>query len=415
MPNNESSSPHYLEPFQDLESSWAKIGAEHFTDGVLSISIETEHQRDHVAFTVPTGYTIEGNSLAGALASMLGDDYRNLHFDFAVSDYALRQISDGAGGAEVTAERSCGPRVPGIRHGLSFSGGLDSLGAALLTKHDDYQLIGTDYGGWFQREVDFLESYSGLQFVVSTDFRRKRYGGWPQRSDYISTPALLVADHFSLRSLGAGLTLETDPYSLVGRRAPENVGALAAAGVRPGVLVRGCSEFLTSWLVVRHAPHVVTDSLVSIAAPQSEKQFRKALSIEMATAFFEGRQPSVAHVRPPKDTVRFGGSIYVDFAFVVLAKAFGSNALQQWVEFPESVLDEIDALSNDWIYSYHPIGFEGLDNERATSLRYGLAENGVEIYSPEQLASYNRLIDVLLEARAALGCDDVQPDRSVTT
>jgi len=333
------------------------------------------------------------------MAALSGDDYERLEFDFPVSAQALEYISLGAGEADVSASGVQPPRLPGSRAALSFSGGLDSLASDYLMAHENYLLFGTDYGGWFEREYNFLRSYPRVEFISSVDFRRKHYGGTVRRADYIAAPTLLIADYFDLQSLAAGTTLETNEETIFGRPFRANENAMLAAGVTDGTAIKGCTEFLTSKIVLQNEPQVVEDSLRSLAAEGSEKSFRKALSIEMARASLSGRDPSLENVTPPKGRVQFGTSIYVDFAFIVLATVFGAGELAPWVDFPDAVVAGVDTFDPGWIFSYHPIGMATLTEPQKQSLEIGLKNNEISVFTEDESANYDRFVAVLQNAQ----------------
>ena len=218
----------------------------------------------------------------------------------------------------------------------------------------------------------------------------------------MAAPLLLLADHYGISTIAFGTTLESSEVTLRSRATSTHLSEFEAAGVGDGTVLRGCNEFLASKIVFQNAPDLVERSLASLAETGSEKAFRKALSIRIARAALNESDVDLENLPLPKMSVRFGGDIFVDFAFLVIAKICGPDRLAQWVDFPPVLVEGIDSVDCAWLFKYHPVGFHGLDGRLRASLEVGLATHRISVFTEDDLESYTRFIDLLDVVRSNL-------------
>lgn len=391
--NTKGFKPHFIDPLQDTNSLEVTFSVVNLQGGILTIGVETAKLSDRIQFTIPTGFKIEGNCLAAALACLCGDVYQGIHFAFPVSKIARHLISKECC-ALVTSDQDCPPREAGHGHCLAFSGGLDSLACRHIAPERDYHLMGIDFGGWFEREYIFLKNYDGIKSVCSTDFRRKKYdrNSW----QFMAAPMMLVADHFGWRSVSFGTTLEASNSTLYGEETgPSDLLLFQAAGVRNETMLHGCSEFLGNRIVIEHEPEAVKASLVSLAALGSEKAFRKSLSIGLVDYLLNGKPINFSSIPLPKERVELGQQIAVDFASLVFAKYVDIEWLSESVNISSETVDTIQEINFNWLLKYHPVGLNKLEGDARTALENGLKVNKIEVFSDNDINDYNKLIGVL--------------------
>lgn len=385
--------PHLIEPFQDTESPSITFGVAGLRKQILTINVVTDTQRDQINFTVPRGFEVEGDCLAAAMACLCGTTYDRISFQFAVSDEAQSLIAEGCA-AEVVAQGHCEPRQPGKGNCLAFSGGMDSLASKYIAPDRNYHLMGTDFGGWFEREYSFLLRYREITSVCSTDFRRKKYS--QNTWQFMVAPMLLVANHFDWGSMALGTTLESSPYTLFElgsgvRRLP----FYEAAGMPECTLLNGASEFLGSRIVFENEPRIVNRSLKSLAAKGSEKSFRKALALELVKALLEDKSTAQFDIKPPSRKVELGKAVFVDFAFLLFLKFCDRAWLSKVVDIPDTLAERVQAIKCEWLLKYHPIGLENVAGQAKRDLQAGLVHNGIEVFSDDDLANYREFISVV--------------------
>lgn len=385
--------PHSIKPFQDTDSDTVRLSIKKLSRRVLTISVATDQSTDQIQFTVPKEFKIEGNCLAAALACLCGTTFQSIYLDFPTSPEARELIAKGCN-AKVTSKSDCKPRTPGTGNCLAFSGGMDSLACKYIAPNRNYDLIGIDFGGWFEREYQFLRDYDDIKYICSTDFRRKRYdrNSWL----FMASPILLLADHFGWKSVAFGSTLESSPFTLFEMaNCPVSHHWLTACGMKNESTLQGCSEFLGSRIVLQNEPDIVDKSLTSVAATGSEKSFRKALALHLVKSIMNNRPTNRFDIAMPEKRVTLGKEQYVDFAFLLFAKYCDPDWLLQAVDIPDDILASVKNTDCDWMLKYHPIGLQLVSGQAKADLLDGLKENQIEIFSEKDLSDFRAFTKIM--------------------
>lgn len=182
---------------------------------------------------------------------------------------------------------------------LNFSGGFDSLAAVALLPSDKVKLISVDFGGWFARETDFFKDFN--PYILRTNFRQLKYDrkSWT----FMGSGALLYAKAFNAAYHVFGTIFEATPSHLWD--VPPNSVFIetlpfSAVGLKDIRLMNGLTEVATAMIVTKFYPHLINASLKSLAAPTSEKRFRKQLLTEIVCERF-GRNVDLTESPDPSE------------------------------------------------------------------------------------------------------------------
>lgn len=355
-------------------------------DGRLLIDIKAEKASNQIYFTVPQDFHVHFDCVASAVATLLGTDYKEIEFQFPISDRCAKGLESGTK-AIIRRESSVEPRVPGARFGLNFSGGFDSLTAYLMAP--EQFRIAVDFGGPFKREREFFETLQP-EVICETDFRSKGYANatW----QFMGAASILYADYLNLAGMGFGTIFEATPANYRLTPPTLSVDFRTAAGLFDSTMTRGLTEFGTTLILVQRAPELLEKSLRSVAAAGSEKLFRKRLLIETARHFLGGPLPNFTGSDLPRTKPRYGQSFAIDFLTLAFAGLYGVDVVASWTENVE----EIDGaalrkMNFDWLFKYNPIFQNEIPLPLADTARSTMIGAGVESFNDQDSYNYRSL------------------------
>ncbi|MFF2676977.1 hypothetical protein ACFVRT_10330 [Arthrobacter koreensis] len=319
-------------------------GFESDASGAMSFSaMDTEGDR-RLNFKLPLGYHQDNDLLAIAISTLLGTKYSNLTLDLAISDEARTKLSDLIS-APVQAKRSGTYMSPPISSGttLNFSGGFDSLAAKVLLP-EDAKLVALDFGGAFERERTFFDTFNPS--VISTDFRAK---GFARNSwSFMGIGSILLRDYLGVDTYSFGSILEAAPFNLSPNLRFKGAADpwMAAAGMRKLNPVLGLTEVGTAMLLNEYVPDLVRESLVSLAAPKSEKFTRKVVLQALAEhAVGSRRRGYLFDVDQPSPHQCFGDSFATDFLALYILKKAGREVVGWLVsDIPSEIISAVQSM-----------------------------------------------------------------------
>lgn len=380
---------------RDTESAWAVVAAPVLNDGRLDIAITTEHQRDELHFSVPDGFRTHPDLVAAAMAPLLAARHSRISFEFPVSDIVREQVEMRTG-ASVTAAGTGERRQPGRRIALNFSGGMDSLAAWLLAP-DQVERVAIDFGGSFGREREFFETLDP-EVTCVTNFRSKGYAAddWM----FMGSAAMLFADHLDLGWMGYGTNFESSTWNYRHRGwTPDADGPsqfLDTIGLRDCTLTRGMSEFCGSLVVDHYASALVEESLRSIAAPGSEKRFRKRLAYDSAVAFRGGPPVDLDTRELPTKKVKMWQSYPVDVAMLAFMAMYPPDVVGRFVdELEPELVQAVQDVRPDFMFRCNPLFADQVPIALRDTVRQRMADAGVEMYRDDDWPEYEKLRSIL--------------------
>ena len=319
-----------------------RVGSSHvggdFSSGRIDVSLDgTSPAGEPLAaryfFRVPPDFRAHNDLVAASLMTILGYAHPAVEFAFPLSRRCADLLARAYGLAAIgPVDDSLEPRRAGRNLGLSYSGGLDSLGLYRFLRRtipDQLKVVFADFGGKFQRERDAL--LVDPDVCCATNFRTKeveRNGG-----RFMAAVAILYADYLDLGRVTFGHTVDhphpVSMESLKGGHDPIFVGhdaAFRAAALEEVYLVRGVSFVASTMLSASSAANdaEVERSLRASARPDTEKGVRKRLALRYLYAS-RGLPvpPFVGPLAFPEAPARFGRDYAQDFKWVFLSKHFG--------------------------------------------------------------------------------------------
>ena len=259
-----------------------------YSGGTLIIKVTSAEngqvsRQNEVFFTVPPDYHVHNDLVAAACMAFAGHGYREAAFNFPISTacadmlaayYRLDAVSP--------VDSSLQARKPGRYLGLSFSGGLDSLGIWVLLREFaeiEFKVITAEYDR-FYREATGYASYA-RDVSCHTNFRNTFH----DRAGFEVVVPLLFADYADLYAFTTGHTFAHYPLiwnDFPASEPPEFVyrDAVAWAG---GLIELHLARFLIEsallLLLVRAAPERVEQAFLSASGPGTEKYYAKAMML----------------------------------------------------------------------------------------------------------------------------------------
>jgi hypothetical protein len=256
-----------------------------------------------------------------------------------------------------------------------------------------FQLVSFDFGGCFAREARFFRRFPTT--VCHTNLRGK---GWHTLDwRFMGAASCLYADHLDLGATVFADNFEASRWSLASSAAgkpPSLTGPFGAAGLAHGSATRGLTQFGSAMILRALRPDLLGLSLTSLAAPGSEKQFRKRLLLDVVRHRFGGPPPAFASYVYPHERAQFGKQLAIDFFNLYCTAAYGPQTTARWIDRPPRVhlanLDFVFKFNHDFVHSVpspmrptillrmgaagiRPFGktdWEGLDSFRTILARY---------------------------------------------
>lgn len=287
----------------------------------LTVTLESSDEGEQlVEFSMPEGYHLDRELVMIAVTTLIGTKYDVVRTAIPLSERCQRDVAALCAAdveAPTTAERE--HRERGHKLALNFSGGFDSM-AALALLPDDVELVSLDFGGAFARERDFFQTFQTT--ILPTNFRQLglALNSW----SFMGVGPILLRDHLGIGSYGFGTILEATPYNLIDgldfRNTPNPW--FRAAGLSQFNPALGLTEVGTAMLLQSRFPQHVEASLTSLAAPSSEKAYRKALMLHLAGRL-TGNSFDVPTDAPAQSFLTFGKALPTDFLSLYVLKHLG--------------------------------------------------------------------------------------------
>lgn len=220
--------------------------------------------------------------IAHALSTLCGNKYSRITFDFEVPENVAGDIEKFTG-AEVVAPRTTSEAAPSYDSGnvLSFSGGFDSMAAKALMP-DETHLVSIDFGGWFTREAEFFEKFEPI--TVSTNARRvpdQRTSFVRNHWGFMAIGALLTRSYLGARYHTFGSILGSEFQSSGPSRV--KLAPLESVGFVDAPYTNGITELGTAKIMTLAFPHLLGDSIESLAGKRDRKRFLKIALIHAST------------------------------------------------------------------------------------------------------------------------------------
>lgn len=289
-------------------------------------------QPDRVWFKMrPRPSTLSEDAMALTMSTLCGQDYSAIDIDLSISRTVFDAIREFTK-AELSVRKVTDALPKGGRSGcaLNFSGGFDSLAARAILP-EGTPLVSVHFEGGFDREAEFFTKFDPC--VVSTNFRALKYdrASWT----FMGVGMLLFAETLGCRDIIFGTILEASDWQFLkdppaSRRT--RIAPFAGLGLKSPPLMQGLSEVGTAMVVAKFYPELIAGALQSLAAPGSEKLYRKYLLAKMS---LENRGVSISlpecRETEPNRAAKWGEHFGCDVLSLYMIKHFGLETAQKMV------------------------------------------------------------------------------------
>ena len=351
----------------------------------LIFGVLGDGERERVYFTVPRDFYAHNDSIAACLATLCASGYETLEFQFPISERCRTEIARRNKVTVLAREPPIAERVPGQKIALSFSGGLDSLGAYQMAPEHLIR-IAVGFGGKWAPEEEFFQTLSP-EVICRTNLRIR---GQPNHSTFMGAAALLYSDYLDLGGIGFGEIFETRPWNYLLEPKRLKPKGFSAAGNYNATLTRGLTQLGTAQMVRFYtSEETARASIASSALPGSEKFFRKQLLVDVAAHARGGPPPDFDNYWYPKRRLRFGRRFSIDFLTLYFLKTYGFQTVSRWMDGLEKVdramLAEADL---DWYLKYNPIFLEDLPPVLRSTAQARMSRAGIDTFADSDWPHY---------------------------
>lgn len=302
---------------------------------------------DRLEFAMsPNPGPLDPDAIAIALSTLCGRSYSTITMELKVSDLCARAVADFTR-AEVSfagESKLDRPHAFGGNYVLNFSGGFDSLAAYSLMPENSRRLVSLDWGGRFFREAEFFNRFNPC--VLRTNI--KELGYCNETWTFMGVGMVLFARHLGagygvfggnfeasisqmVRYPTVGHVFETAPYSFMGLK-----------DIR---VTNGLTEVGSIMAVMKHSPSLFVDSLKSVAAPGTEKAYRKSVLSYIVNEKFGYGVPVPIQNQPAKPAYKFGDNAALDVLCLYEMKNVGRDIASKTIrEIPAEAEDLVRGM-----------------------------------------------------------------------
>lgn len=368
---------------------------EYFDGEVLELDVHSRGRIERLIFEFDEPIPISDDTLAVALSTLCGTAFDSISFGFPVSAEIQEQTStwtQSSVTADETATAECRTKKD-ARAVLNFSGGLDSLASKYLLGGEP-TLVSLDFGGRFAREFAFFKRFEPAIVHTNLVDTSLRYNSW----SFMGIGPLLLADTIEDEFFAFGSILEAGQLRVKEpRTVPFTFPPFRIAGYTSVAPVAGISEAGTVFVVARHEPSLLADSLHSLANPGEEKLYRK-IALAHTVADITGE---TLDLPPLPDWQRvhykYGQNFAVDLT-ALFFKAYGRD------EFADAIVDGTPSLGPELTRDNFDFMLKADQNYYANypeplraELEAALKRSGIQWYSETDYESVEKVRRFLSE------------------
>lgn len=357
-----------------------------FTDlniGVRGIDVVAKGEEElALYFRFDREVAVEPTSVALALATLCGEKYARVQFDFPVASSALDAIR--AFTAASVDVQAVVPDPPNSSRGgslLSFSGGFDSLGARAVMPADT-KLVSMQFGGWFRREHEFFRTFDTL--TVQTNCRSvpsQQTSMARNHWSFMAIGALLTSEHFGAKYHTFGSILASSLKA--GPPSNSTFPLLRAAGYIDARYTAGLTEAATVKILLQESPEVILPSLDSLASKRDRKRMRKYLLVKSLSKRFGALGVTLPNIHDEfQGQVEFGSDYATTLVGLYLISREGPEFVRGLFDaVPRDAIKLASSLSMDFMERFNADYYESFPAELMPDLGARLAHLNMRPYS----------------------------------
>lgn len=373
------------------------------TKNRIEFSFFTEDEEGRIFFELSKDVAVTSDKIALALSTLCGRKYKKINYELLISEPVFDEIV-----AFTLAEVSCLGRLKDrmtISHQnhmeddgdtvvLNFSGGFDSLAAKYLMPADT-KLVSMDFGGRFSREKEFFtnfDTYSVSTNLLETGLRKNSWS-------FMGIGSILYSDVLNSKYYSFGGILEAsssnftaNPVAALNRSFPP----FESAGMKNAPYVLGLTEIGTIKVIANSAPHILMDSLDSLANPGEEKRYRKQVLLDIYCSL-RGKAINYNKVpKPVRPHFKFGQNFSLDFLALYVAKFAGIEVAQHTVsEIPCEAVKIFESYSFDFYEKLNTKMIENFPTQLIGDFMSKLRSVGIDVYNSDDWEEFYSVRDYL--------------------
>lgn len=373
-----------------------------YAAGRLTIEIQAERlpgvpaRSDTVWFTVPPDFHTHNDSVAAALLTLVGAQYRHVTFNFPISRFCADLLAwyytlDEVGPVDESLE----PRQPGRYLALNFSGGLDSTAVWVLL-HDlaqvRFKVVTTDY----QNTMLDRPGYSSYHRDVTT-LTNLRALHYDRHGRFNCAAPLLFADYADLWGVASGHMMNHRPNSFESLQAGQRPQFLTqdatynAGGLAEVHIVRGMNEPGLLMLLARVAPERIGPALDASDFAGRRKRALKSLTLKYYFDIAGEPVPAcLKHIPMPGPGVGRSTDLGVGFRTLWMLKRLDREVMAQIEpKIFETDLSQVADIGTEFYERYNTSISQLLPSELRRRVAHGLHQAGLYPFNERDHADLN--------------------------
>ena len=387
-----------------------------YSNGRLTVALGHSDERKGVTtwqqvwFSVPADFHTHPDSVAAALMTLVGNQYRAATFNFSISSYCAAHLRAFYELDEVgPIDESLEPRQRGRWIGLNLSGGCDSAGLWCLLTHGlgvPFKTITTNYAGpWAHEAIGY--SRFAIDVLCGTNLRDLRLD---QHGRFHAAVPLLYANYLDLRGLASGHTIRHTSTDLQEFRAGQKPAFLAheaayhAGGLEELHLVRGLHTLGTLSLLLQYQPDLTQSAArASGAFDRRGKALEKTFMMKWLCAERGWPEPSwIAGVQPPPPA-RAAKPPRISLRGVFLRKHLGVDLAERLMPgLSRYDFSSIDHLSLKFLSGHQPRYAPLMPADLRAPLLAAYERAGIAPYTAQDEAALVQIEDFIAHANEHL-------------
>ena len=344
-------------------------------------------RNDHLEFALsPNPGEVAPDAIAIALSTLCGSSYGKIDIELNVSEQCAKAV-EGYTHAFVSFSGTKAiyrPAEPSaVNFALNFSGGFDSLAAYSLMPNDLTRLVSIDWGGHFFREELFFRRFN--PYTLKTNIQRLGY--CRETWTFMGIAMILFAQSLDIAYGVFGGTFENTIGQMM--RCPRiayefQTAPFSSLGIKDMRVTHALTEIGSIMTVMRHSPSVFKDSLKSVAAPGTEKAYRKFLLSYIVNKKFGYGIDIPVQNEPLKAPYKFGDNMTIDMLSIYEMKNVGRKIASKTVlGIPEEMEDFVSGLNLSFYERWNTNFMESIPSSCQDYYVSQLTKAGIRPYDEE--------------------------------
>lgn len=316
---------------------------------VKIIEDEEVVQDDEIFLEFDRELKINDNVMAVALSTLCGMTFDYIYFDLDINEDLLKDISLFTKGEVASKSTNNLPYLNNNKDDkiiINFSGGMDSLAAYLILPKNISEIVSIDFN-ILDREKTFFKKFK--PYTLRTNFRELGYNRntW----QFMGIGSILFNELINAKYQLFGTIMETGVGYSFEKYATQKqfpCEPFSFIGIQDLKIIQGITEIGTTLIICKLAPHLVNDSLISLAPPETTKRYRKELIVKILMDKLDLDNIFIEYSGYPKEgsVLKWGDKFLNDFLTLYWVKnADMDDVIRITKDIPQEVIDFVETRS----------------------------------------------------------------------